>query len=81
MSLNFGATHASFSIVAGSTVLPMLKEPWARTAVLVSWMLLALAVRLWAGRRLLGRSAESLIAPPAQSSRPIPPAHPVGQAR
>lgn len=70
MSLNFGATHASFSILAGSTVLPMLKEPWARTAVLVSWMLLALAVRLWAGRRFMGdaRTAAPLARPPAATA-------------
>lgn len=53
MSLNFGATHASFSILAGSAVFPELKEPWTRTAILCSWMLLALAVRVWAGRRFL----------------------------
>jgi len=54
MALNFGATHASFSILAGSAVFPALKEPWTRTAILVGWMLAALAVRLWAGQRYLG---------------------------
>lgn len=53
MSLNFGATHASFSILALSSVWPALKEPWMRTAVLTSWMVAALLVRLWAGRRFL----------------------------
>lgn len=56
MSINFAATHASFSLLAGSTVLPALKEPWLRTAVLVAWMSSALVVRLWAGRRFLKRT-------------------------
>lgn len=55
MGINFAATHASFSILALSTVFPALKEPWTRTAILVAWMLSALAVRLWAGRYFLGR--------------------------
>jgi hypothetical protein len=54
MSVNFAATHASFSILAGGFLFPALKEPWLRTAILVGWMLSALAVRLWAGRRFLG---------------------------
>jgi hypothetical protein len=54
MALNFAATHASFSILAGGAVFPTLKEPWVRTAILVSWMLSALVVRVWAGRRFLG---------------------------
>jgi hypothetical protein len=54
MSLNFAATHASFSILAGGALFPALKEPWTRTAILVSWMLCALGVRVWAGRRFLG---------------------------
>lgn len=53
MSINFAATHASFSILALSAVWPALKEPWTRTAVLVAWMTSALVVRLWAGRRFL----------------------------
>ena len=56
MAVNFAATHASFSILAGGSVFPALKEPWLRTAILVSWMLSALLVRLWAGRRFLGAS-------------------------
>jgi hypothetical protein len=54
MALNFAATHASFSILAGGALFPALKEPWTRTAILVSWMLSALVVRLWAGSRFLG---------------------------
>jgi hypothetical protein len=54
MALNFAATHASFSLLAGSLFFPALKDPWLRTAILVSWMLSALAVRLWAQRRYLG---------------------------
>ena len=64
MALNFGATHASFSILAGGALFPALKEPWTRTAILVSWMLSALVVRVWAGRRFLGtpRATEPSIA-------------------
>jgi hypothetical protein len=36
MAINFGATHASFSILAGSSLFPALKEPWMRTGVLVT---------------------------------------------
>ena len=53
MALNFGATHASFSILGLGLLVPQVKEPWTRTAILVSWMLSALVVRLWAGRRFL----------------------------
>lgn len=53
MALNFGATHASFSILGLSGIIPAVREPWNRTGILVSWMLLALLVRLWAGRRFL----------------------------
>lgn len=56
MAINFAATHASFSILAMSAVLPQLKEPWTRTSILVGWMLSALVVRLWAGRRFLAPS-------------------------
>ncbi|KNZ33556.1 MAG: hypothetical protein AD742_05120 [Methylibium sp. NZG] len=56
MALNFGATHASFSILALGAIFPALKEPWTRTAILAGWMLAALAVRVWAGRRFLGRA-------------------------
>jgi hypothetical protein len=57
MGINFAATHASFSILAGGSVFAALKEPWVRTGILVAWMCSALVVRLWAGRRFLGRSA------------------------
>jgi hypothetical protein len=53
MSINFAATHASFSILALSAVYPALKAPWTRTAILVAWMTSALVVRLWAGKRFL----------------------------
>jgi hypothetical protein len=55
MGVNFAATHASFSLLAGSTLFPALKEPWTRTAILSAWMLSALVVRLWAGQRFLRR--------------------------
>ena len=53
MSINFAATHASFSILAGGSIFPVLKEPWIRTGVLTAWMLSALVVRIWAGSRFL----------------------------
>lgn len=53
MGINFAATHASFSILAGGSVFPALKDPWVRTGMLVAWMTSALVVRLWAGRRFL----------------------------
>jgi hypothetical protein len=59
MGINFAATHASFSILAGGSVFPALKEPWVRTAILVAWMGSALVVRLWAGRRFLGPDPNS----------------------
>lgn len=51
MGINFAATHASFSILAGGSVFPALKDPWTRTGILAAWMVSALVVRLWAGRR------------------------------
>jgi hypothetical protein len=69
MGINFAATHASFSILAGSSVFPALKEPWVRTGILVAWMSSALFVRIWAGRRFLRHGARSKLtigaAPPA----------------
>lgn len=55
MGINFAATHASFSILAMGALFPALKEPWTRTAILSAWMMSALVVRVWAGRRFLGR--------------------------
>jgi hypothetical protein len=53
MGINFAATHASFSILAGGSLFPVLKDPWVRTGILVAWMTSALIVRIWAGRRFL----------------------------
>lgn len=53
MGVNFAATHASFSLLAGGSVVPVLQDPWVRTVVLVAWMASALWLRLWAGRRYL----------------------------
>ena len=63
MGINFAATHASFSILAGGSVFPALKDPWTRTAILTVWMVSALLVRLWAGRRF------GLAAAPQRPSR------------
>jgi hypothetical protein len=54
MALNFAATHASFTILGLGAILPAVKEPWTRTAILTSWMIGAGIVRWWAGRRFLG---------------------------
>jgi hypothetical protein len=57
MGINFAGTHASFSILAGGSVFPVLQEPSVRTGILAAWLCSALAVRLWAGRRFLRRGA------------------------
>jgi hypothetical protein len=68
MAINFAATHASFSLLAGGSFIPVIKEPWVRTAILVGWMLSALAVRLAAGRRFLRPAS-----PPAtRNANPLP---------
>lgn len=61
MALNFGATHASFSILGLGLWLPAVKEPWSRTTIVIGWILAALVLRLWAGRRFLasGRRFEA----------------------
>lgn len=72
MSINFAATHASFSILAMGAVFPALKEPWTRTAILTAWMLSALVVRLYAGRRFLrGAAAPGAgVVPPSSLAEP-----------
>lgn len=75
MSINFAATHASFSILAGGSVFPALKEPWIRTGILVMWMTSALLVRLWAGRRFMPKRGNRLVGTErvdAQSTRVHP---------
>lgn len=57
MGINFAATHASFSLLAGGSLFPALQDPWTRTFILVAWMSSALGVRLWAGRRFLSEGA------------------------
>ncbi len=53
MALNFGATHSSMTILGLGSVVPALKDPVARTTILIGWIIAALLVRLWAGRRFL----------------------------
>jgi hypothetical protein len=65
MALNFAATHASFTILGLGAVLPQVKEPWTRTAILASWMITAGIVRWWAGRRFMKQ--------PLPAERPMAP--------
>jgi hypothetical protein len=68
MGVNFAATHASFSILALSAVIPALKEPWTRTAVLIVWMLSALVARVIAGRRFLRQAPPAGTGPGLQAA-------------
>ena len=61
MALNFGATHASMTILGLSSLVPAVREPAMRTAILIAWMLAALAVRLWVGQRFLKRTPISAV--------------------
>jgi hypothetical protein len=74
MGINFAATHASFSILAVGAIFPAVKEPWTRTAILMTWMTSALLVRLWAGRRVLraqpGRGRSSMFHDDVSGSDP-----------
>mgnify|MGYP001017152630 CR=1 FL=1 len=74
MSINFAATHASFSILALSAVFPALREPWTRTAILVAWMTSALVVRVWAGQRFLRDSGSTLSGAAGSQASPTEPA-------
>lgn len=53
MALNFGATHSSMTILGLSSLIPAVNDPAIRTTILIGWMVVALAVRIWAGRRFL----------------------------
>lgn len=59
MALNFGATHSSMTILGLSSLVPAVNDPAMRTAILVCWMVAALVVRIWAGRRFLKPAAQS----------------------
>jgi hypothetical protein len=72
MGINFAATHASFSILAGGSAFPALKEPWIRTGILVAWMASALLVRLWAARRFMPTRDSSIVAPSILDQSPRP---------
>jgi hypothetical protein len=61
MALNFAATHASFTILGLSSLLPVVREPWARTIILCSWMMAALVARLVAGRRFMRRPRRAVL--------------------
>lgn len=81
MSINFAATHASFSIIAGGAVFPALKEPWVRTGILTAWMLSAVVVRMWAGRRFLRPPSVDRVAVRVPSLPPELQAASVGASR
>ena len=53
MALNFGATHLSMTILGLSSLVPAVNDPAMRTTILVCWMVAALVVRIWAGKRFL----------------------------
>ena len=53
MALNFGTTHTSMTILGLGSQVPAIKDPVARTSILIGWMIAALVVRLWAGKRFL----------------------------
>lgn len=57
-AVNFAATHDSFLSLAVGSVIPVLREPWPRATIAVSVLSLALALRIWLGRRYL-RSSRS----------------------
>jgi len=61
MALNFGATHASMTILGLGSIMPSVKAPEIRTSILVGWMLAALLVRVWAGRRFLGQAGKPAV--------------------
>jgi hypothetical protein len=64
MALNFGATHSSMTILGLGSLVPAVKDPAMRTTILISWIIVALVVRLWAGQRFLTpkRQSEKAIA-------------------
>jgi hypothetical protein len=53
-AVNFAATHDSFLSLAVGGGVPVLREPWPRALIAVSVLSLALALRIWMGRRYLG---------------------------
>ena len=53
MSLNFGATHSSMTILGLSSLVPAVNDPAMRTTILICWMAAALLVRIWVGHRFL----------------------------
>lgn len=62
MALNFGATHSSMTILGLSALVPAVNDPAIRTAILVCWMVAALLVRIWAGKRFLKPAQQDALA-------------------
>jgi hypothetical protein len=53
MAMNFGATHSSMTILGLSSLVPAVNDPAMRTTILVCWMVVALLLRIWAGKRFM----------------------------
>jgi hypothetical protein len=51
---NFGATHGSFLSLAVASIVPALRHPLTSALVNAAVIVLALALRIWLGRRYLG---------------------------
>jgi hypothetical protein len=69
MALNFGATHSSMTILGLGSIVPALKDTVARTTILIGWIIAALLVRLWAGRRFLKHARRREQAEPAMATQ------------
>jgi hypothetical protein len=59
MALNFGAAHSSMTILGLGSLVPAVNDPVMRTTILICWMIAALVVRLWTGKRFLKRTVEN----------------------
>jgi hypothetical protein len=53
--VNFGATHDTFLALAVGSLVPVLRAPWPRATIAAVVLSIAMALRIWLGRRYLGR--------------------------
>lgn len=58
-AVNFAATHDSFLSLAVGSIIPVLRLPWPRAMIAATVLLLALALRIWLGRRYLRSSYQA----------------------